>query len=326
MERWYRIFVSSTYEDLKTERDKVMHTLLKMNCIPLGMEYFPSSGEQQWEIIKRCIDSCDYYLVIIGGRYGSINKDGIGGSEYKGLSYTEMEYMYAAKKEKTIITCVHTNPESRLEWKSSTHKRKLAAFKRNVLSRMAVSWSNSDDLCTNITTSLHQTFRISPQDGLMTKSAYHHIMKEQDVTIFAQREEIDLLKDKLRVKTRENSLLVSEIGELYATMSPFVHVFTKDNDEIRMERHATILDFAFRVHSLLGLCAVEAYVTSADSKVPIKKDLFSGICDGDKIQIVALTGTNQHPPKYTASPEWKDKLRTQYAKKRLANYLNNRDK
>lgn len=40
MEKKYQIFVSSTYEDLKKERDKVFATILKMNHFPIGMELF----------------------------------------------------------------------------------------------------------------------------------------------------------------------------------------------------------------------------------------------------------------------------------------------
>ena len=49
MERKYQVFVSSTYEDLKTERQAAISCLLDMNCIPVGMEQFPASSLSQWE-------------------------------------------------------------------------------------------------------------------------------------------------------------------------------------------------------------------------------------------------------------------------------------
>lgn len=84
MDKRYQVFLSSTYADLKDERQKVIQTLMEMDCIPSGMELFPATDEEQWEFIKKVIDDCDYYLLIIGGRYGSINAEGI--------SYTEKEY------------------------------------------------------------------------------------------------------------------------------------------------------------------------------------------------------------------------------------------
>jgi hypothetical protein len=61
MEKRYQVFVSSTYEDLKVERQEVMHALLEQECIPSGMELFPAASEDQWTLIKEVIDDCDYY-------------------------------------------------------------------------------------------------------------------------------------------------------------------------------------------------------------------------------------------------------------------------
>ena len=60
----YQVFVSSTYEDLKEERKEVMQALLELDCIPSGMELFPAADDDQWTLIKRVINECDYYIVI----------------------------------------------------------------------------------------------------------------------------------------------------------------------------------------------------------------------------------------------------------------------
>jgi Domain of unknown function (DUF4062) len=86
MEKRYQVFVSSTYADLQEERDAVFQTLMRMDCIPAGMELFPAIDEEQFEFIKKVIDGCDYYVLIIGGRYGSLTPEGI--------SYTKKEYDY----------------------------------------------------------------------------------------------------------------------------------------------------------------------------------------------------------------------------------------
>ena len=49
----YRVFISSTYSDLKDERDRVFQTLLGMDCMPAGMELFPALDEEQLKFIKR---------------------------------------------------------------------------------------------------------------------------------------------------------------------------------------------------------------------------------------------------------------------------------
>jgi hypothetical protein len=95
-EQRHQVFVSSTYVDLIEERSEVMQALLELECMPAGMELFPAANDTQWDWIKRVIDESDYYLVIVGGRYGSVSKD-------SGLSFTEMEYRYALETGKPVI-------------------------------------------------------------------------------------------------------------------------------------------------------------------------------------------------------------------------------
>ena len=75
MEKRYQVFVSSTYTDLLEARQEVMQALLESDCIPAGMELFPAADDDQWTLIKRVIDDCDYCIVIIAGRYGSIGPE-----------------------------------------------------------------------------------------------------------------------------------------------------------------------------------------------------------------------------------------------------------
>jgi hypothetical protein len=91
----YSVFVSSTYEDLREERAEVQKALLKLHCLPIGMEIFGSADEETWEFIKRQVAECDYYVVVIADRYGSTAADG--------LSYTEKEYDYAREITKPVL-------------------------------------------------------------------------------------------------------------------------------------------------------------------------------------------------------------------------------
>src|SRR4028119_2333406 len=103
MSKRYQVFVSSTFADLQEERAKVQKAIMQLDCIPAGMELFPAIDEEQLEFIKRIIDDSDYYLLIIGGRYGTVSpKDGI--------SYTEKEYDYAVSKGIRVIALLHKSP------------------------------------------------------------------------------------------------------------------------------------------------------------------------------------------------------------------------
>ena len=87
MKKLYQIFISSTLADLKEERKLVMQAVLERKSFPAGMELFPAKEKRQFEYIKQVIDDSDYYLLIIGARYGSLDEDQV--------SFTEKEYDYA---------------------------------------------------------------------------------------------------------------------------------------------------------------------------------------------------------------------------------------
>ncbi len=153
MDKRYQVFVSSTFKDLEEERQKVMRILLDMNCIPAGMEFFPAMDVEQFEYIKRLIDDSDYYILIIGGRYGSLTEHGI--------SYTEMEYDYAVKKGIPVIALLHKDldaiPLGKSE-KDDEMRQLLINFREKASTgRLVKWWLNADELCQNVAISLIMT-------------------------------------------------------------------------------------------------------------------------------------------------------------------------
>jgi len=163
MEKRYQVFVSSTYSDLEEERKKITHVLLTLDCFPSGMEIFPAIDEEQFEFIKRVIDDCDYYLLIVGGKYGSLTSDGI--------SYTEKEYDYAKEKGLKIIAFLNKDPENLLKDKIETDPdqlEKLKTFRDKVASNKLVKyWEKSEDLPALVALSLPATMKQFPAIGWM---------------------------------------------------------------------------------------------------------------------------------------------------------------
>lgn len=156
----YQVFLSSTYEDLQEERREVMQVLLEMDCIPSGMELFPAANENQWSLIKGVIDDCDYYIVIVAGRYGSLDSDG--------LSYTEKEYRYATESGKPVIAFLRKDPgliPSEYTEQTDSGKRKLEAFRALVKQRMYKPWSTPHELGSVVARSLNQLRRRHPGTG-----------------------------------------------------------------------------------------------------------------------------------------------------------------
>lgn len=161
MTKRYQVFVSSTYADLREERAKVLQTLMEMDCIPAGMEMFPASDEEQWEFIKKVIDDCDYYLLIIGGRYGTLTPEGI--------SYTEKEYQYAVENGLKVIALLHENPDAIPSGKTDKDPElmgKLNEFRDEVAKgRLVKFWNSSTELPGLVSLSLSKTIKTYPAIG-----------------------------------------------------------------------------------------------------------------------------------------------------------------
>lgn len=160
MDKRYQVFVSSTYDDLIEERFEVMKALIELDCIPCGMEYFPAANEDQWTFIKKLIDMCDYYVVIIGGRYGS--------EDPEGKSYTQKEYEYAISKGIPTFGFVHHDRSSLSEKKKDTLKEKLEKLEKFisiVKSKLCKDWSNAHELAKDVSISLIQLMKSNPRNG-----------------------------------------------------------------------------------------------------------------------------------------------------------------
>ena len=211
MEKRYQVFISSTFEDLQPERQEVIQALLELDYIPSGMELFPAADEDQWSLIKSVIDDCDYYLLIVGGRYGSTNSDGI--------SYTEMEYRYALDTGKPIIAFLHKNPEelpAKKYEKSAKGKKALAEFRSLVKEKMCQFWDSPSDLGSKVSRSAIKLIKQHPAvgwvraDQLLSSEASEEILnlrKEND----ALNAELEALRTSAPVGTEDLAQGDSEI-------------------------------------------------------------------------------------------------------------------
>ncbi len=150
-----QVFVSSTYLDLIEERQAAVQAILEAKHIPAGMELFTAGDQSQWEVIKQWIDNSDVYLLILGGRYGSIDKE-------TGKSYTHLEYEYALEKSIPVFSCVLRDPDKRAMEKGDINKylerenpAQYKEFKNLVTSKMVRFWENSEEIKTSIILTLN---------------------------------------------------------------------------------------------------------------------------------------------------------------------------
>lgn len=138
-----------------------MQALLSLDHFPAGMELFPASDDDQWALIKGVIDDSDYYVLVMGGRYGSTTAEGI--------SYTEMEFDYAKLCKKPILAFVHQDPDSIPAGKtelSDAARARLKAFRTKVeTGRHIKFWTNPGDLQAKVIQSVSAETKRNPQEG-----------------------------------------------------------------------------------------------------------------------------------------------------------------
>lgn len=199
----FQIFISSTYEDLKEQRDAVVKAILQMGHLPVGMEMFNAGDETQWETIKRHIDTSDYYIVILAHRYGSKEKS-------TGISYTEKEFIYAGEQGIPRLGFVIEKgaawPNTFVE--SGPAKKKLDAFKNKVgEARVIKFWDNTDKLSFQVFASLSNEINVNPRIGWIRASeASSPLVAEQLADLVKENKDLKMQLDKFKNKSSSDPL------------------------------------------------------------------------------------------------------------------------
>ena len=161
MEKHYQIFISSTFTDLVEERQAAIKAVLELDHMPAGMELFPAVDDGAWQLIKDVIDASDYYVLIVGGRYGSTDDEGVG--------YTEKEYDYAVSTSKPVVALLHKNPQSLPREKTEQSDAawdKLGTFRKKVESKhTCVYWESGDDLKAKLIVGITANAKRRPAPG-----------------------------------------------------------------------------------------------------------------------------------------------------------------
>lgn len=208
MQKRYQVFVSSTFKDLQVERQRVLDTLLRINCIPSGMELFSATDEEQFAYIKKVIDLCDFYVLITGARYGSIHPSGV--------SYTEKEYDYAVEKGIDVLAFIHKSPET-ISTANSDLKpafiKKLKAFREKAMTgRMVQMWDNAYELAAEVLISINSAKEDSKASGWVRADSVPDLNAISELK--ALREENQILKDGLKKIQTQSASVIQNLAEL----------------------------------------------------------------------------------------------------------------
>lgn len=207
MQKKFQIFISSTFRDLMEERQDAIRSVLDLGHIPAGMELFPAADIDQLEYIKKIIDECDYYILIIGGRYGSLDAEGI--------SYTEREYDYAVESGRTVLAFVHGDASSIPVGKSDTAPRlvdALSEFREKIMAgRLVREWKTREQLEALVLKSLVHAISQFPAVGWVRGDA----VASEDLLL-----QLNKLQNENSELIRKNSILLNSVQPDFENLAP----------------------------------------------------------------------------------------------------------
>ncbi len=155
MRKKLQVFISSTYTDLRDERQVVVAAVLKNGHIPAGMELFAAGNEEQMKVIKRWIDESDVFCLLLGKRYGSIEPT-------TKKSYTQLEYEYAMQTNKPLFAIILSDAAANAKVKGTkveevyeqAHQDAFHEFEKLVRSKMCSFADDLKDIRLNVGDSL----------------------------------------------------------------------------------------------------------------------------------------------------------------------------
>ena len=236
-----QVFVSSTFEDLKQERQAAVEAILSAGHIPAGMELFAAGDESQMDVIKQWIDQSDVYLLILGGRYGSIEPR-------SGKSYIHLEYEYALERKKAVFACAIA--DEALEHRvrkigtgaiEKAEPKKLAEFRTLVLSKISRFWSDSKD----IKLAIHETL-----NGLSRRQDLPGWIRAD------QQANVPVLADEIARLSKENAQLRNQI-EQSSSQIMIGGLTIKEIKEVLESKGLTQVFLASREELESGKCNLE---------------------------------------------------------------------
>ncbi|AEV99685.1 hypothetical protein Niako_3377 [Niastella koreensis GR20-10] len=107
-----KIYLSSTFGHLQKYRNAIIETIARDSFTPffelIRAETAVQTSELVWDRIEADVTSCDYYLLLMGERYGSIYNNAVKNTNR--ISYTEHEYATANSFKKNIIIFKSDDP------------------------------------------------------------------------------------------------------------------------------------------------------------------------------------------------------------------------
>jgi len=289
MKKKLQVFVSSTFIDLRDERQAAVDAILKTGHIPAGMELFTAGDKSQMETIKRWIKESDIHMLILGGRYGSIEPT-------SRLSYTELEYDYAVSLDKPHFAVVIDKDALEKKVKAlgqqvieTEHPSEFKKFKEKVLSKMSSFFTDLKD----IKLAVHESIRnledqhrlkgwVSGADLPETQPLINEIgrITEENKKLLGQVED---LKGRIKLKgvADDDAASFDELFGMLCGISIETSLFAPDKKATKY----SVVDvfYGYKEMIIVGITDECEYVSSPYAGKAFESFLFNQVCP--KLQV-----------------------------------------
>ena len=159
MQKKYLVYISSTLDDLKAERQELVRIVWEMGAIPVTMDTFDMTNEDDRKVIYKMIECCDYFLNLTAHK---------GGAMIGKVISLELEYARAVRAGLPVLALVL---DEKARWKDTKKekdagiKKALEAFKGKLENHSNDTWNNIADLKYKTMTLLNREMNLNPRRG-----------------------------------------------------------------------------------------------------------------------------------------------------------------
>ncbi len=270
----YTVFLSSTHDDLQHEREQVADAILKLGHIPCGMEQFSAGSGRGWNVITQTIDICDYYVLIVAGRYGTM----FPGEE---VSWTEKEYNYARSRNLDPLAFLRHRDHiigSRMDDEPSAIMHRQAFIRRIDEECRRELWTTSEDLCARVTMALTKQIADDQRLGRSRPGWFRGDDLPGDAKV----------TNELARLSAENAELRAALSRALTPLKPSLQIKTRQGDPIPEKLELELLQYSLTPDS------ESASPTLSIGDVVVAENVAIGANEGEHIPIQGREAVSEY--------------------------------
>lgn len=284
-----QVFISSTFLDLKDERQAAVEAILDAGHIPAGMELFKAGNEGQLKTIKRWIDESDVYLLILGGRYGSLDTE-------SGKSYTHLEYEYAIGKGMPVFAVILSDSwlftkaanEGREKVFEQAESKKYEQFKGFVHSKVIRPVDDLKDIKLSVHTTMNEFKELYQFSGWVKGSEVEDNSKiiKENRELLKENKKLKELIEKQFVQKKIGNFGFEEVKSTLKQKKVIIPLGKLGNEK---EIQANFLAIFKRCRNAFSV-GIENRVGSSDSEIYLYYNISPTLMNFGLVEKVKVTG------------------------------------